>query len=176
MDNMMSPADMRAVLDNNDGYGMGGGGWIVWILLFALLGGGGFGFGNRGNVATTEDLASGFNFNSLQSKGNDILAAVNTEGRNLDNAVCQLGYHTLEQSSALSAQMANCCCDLKTAIHTEGEATRNLIQQNKIETLQAQVNALQLNQALCGVVRYPTATTYAVPSTCFGTCGTTCAY
>lgn len=139
---------------------MGGGGWIVWILLFALLGGNGFGF-NRGNAATTEDLASGFNFNALQNKGNDILAAVNSEGRNLDNAICTLGYHTLEQSSALSAQMASCCCDLKSAIHAEGEATRNMIQQDKIEALQSQINQLNLQNALCNVVRYPNATTYA---------------
>lgn len=173
MDNY-SLSDIAAVT-GNEGFGMGGGGWIVWILLFALLGGNGFGF-NRGNAATTEDLASGFNFNALQNKGNDILAAVNSEGRNLDNAICTLGYHTLEQSSALSAQMASCCCDLKSAIHAEGEATRNMIQQNKIESLQQQVNALQLNAAMCGVVRYPTSTTYAVPSTCFGSCNTACAY
>lgn len=170
MDNY-SLSDIAAVT-GNEGFGGMGGGWIVWILLFALLSGNGFGFG-RGNAATTEDLASGFNFNSLQSKGNDILAAINSEGRTTDNAICTLGYNTLEQISGLSAQMASCCCDLKTAIHAEGEATRNMIQQNKIESLQAQVNALQLNQAMCGVVRYPTATTYAVPSTCFGSasCG-----
>lgn len=32
--------------------------------------------------------------------------------------------------------------------------------QNKIDTLQAQVNQLQLQSAMCGVVRYPNATTY----------------
>ena len=32
--------------------------------------------------------------------------------------------------------------------------------QNKIESLQAQVNQLQLQSAMCGVVRYPNATTY----------------
>lgn len=170
-----SLSDIAAVT-GNEGFGMGGGGWIVWILLFALLGGGNFGFNNRNNAASVEDIASGFNFNALQNKGNDILAAVNSEGRNLDNAICTLGYHTLEQSSALSAQMASCCCDLKSAIHAEGEATRNMIQQNKIESLQQQVNALQLNAAMCGVVRYPTSTTYAVPSTCFGSCNTACAY
>lgn len=34
------------------------------------------------------------------------------------------------------------------------------IQQNKIDSLQAQVNQLQLQSAMCGVVRYPNATTY----------------
>lgn len=33
----------------------------------------------------------------------------------------------------------------------EGSATRNLIQENKIESLQSQVNQLQLAQAMCGV-------------------------
>lgn len=156
----MTPADMRAVLDGgNDGFGMGGN-WISILLLFALFNGG-FGYGgNRGNVATTEDLASGFNFSALQGKTNDILAAVNNNNQVLGNAICQLGYKSLEQTAAISNQMASCCCDLKTAIHAEGEATRNMIQQDKIEALQQQISALQLNQALCGVVRYPTATTY----------------
>ena len=35
------------------------------------------------------------------------------------------------------------------------------ISQNKIETLQAQVNQLQLQSAMCGVVRYPNASTYS---------------
>lgn len=66
--------------------------------------------------------------------------------------------------------------DLKSLIHSEAEATRAMIQQDKIESLQAQVNQLNLQAQLCGVIRYPTATTYAVPSTCFGTCNTACAY
>lgn len=43
--------------------------------------------------------------------------------------------------------------------------------QNKIETLQAQVNALEMQNALNGVVRYPTNTYYSVPSPCFNGCG-----
>lgn len=157
MDNMMSPADMRAVLDgSNCGYGDGcgmGGGWIIWILLFALLGGNGFGFGGRGQAATTDELSAGFNFASVNNKLNELTVGQANINQNLGNAVCQLGYKGLEQTAALSSQMASCCCDLKTAIHAEGEATRNMIQQNKIETLQQQVNALQLGQALCGIPR-----------------------
>lgn len=44
------------------------------------------------------------------------------------------------------------------------------LSQNKIETLQAQVNALEMQNALNGVVRYPTNTYYAVPSPCFNGC------
>ena len=43
--------------------------------------------------------------------------------------------------------------------------------QDKIESLQNQVNALQLQNQLASVVRYPTNTFYAVPSPCFNGCG-----
>lgn len=177
MDSNYSLSDIRAAVDGGDGMGFGGGSWFAWILLFALFGGNGFGFGGRSQAATTDELSAGFNFAGINNKLNDISASITSEGRNLDNAICTLGYNSLQQTSALSAQMANCCCDLKTAIHAEGEATRNMIQQNKIESLQQQVNQLQLAQAMCGVIKYPTATTYAVPSACFGynTCGN-CAY
>lgn len=167
-----SLADIRAAVDGGDGFGGGmGGGWFAWILLFALFGGNGFGFGGRSQAATTDELSAGFNFAGINNKLNDISGAITSEGRNLDNAVCQLGYRTLEQTSALSAQMASCCCDLKTAIHAEGEATRNLIQQNKIESLQQQINALQLNSALCGV---PRINPYGYGIYAYPTCGTSC--
>lgn len=166
----MTPADFAA-MNGNDGM-FGGNG--VWFLALLFLFGGGFGgYGARNQAATTDELSAGFNFSGINNKLNDITAAISTEGRTTDNAICQLGYRTLEQTSALSAQMASCCCDLKTAIHAEGEATRSMIQQNKIESLQAQINQLNLQTAMCGVVRYPTAATYAVPGGCFGynTCG-----
>ena len=153
MDSNYSLSDIRAAVDGGDGMGFGGGSWFAWILLFALFGGNGFGFGSRSQAATTDELSAGFNFAGINNKLNDISDSITAEGRNLDNAICTLGYNSLQQTSALSAQMANCCCDLKTAIHAEGEATRNMIQQNKIESLQQQVSALQLNQALCGVPR-----------------------
>ena len=197
MENSMSPADMRAVLDgSNCGYGDGcgmGGGWLSWILIFALLGGGfgGYGaFGNRGgNCATTEDLASGFNFSALQGKTNDILAAVNGVNQNLGNAVCTSTYE-------LASKIDQCCCntqlgvqqlrydmavqngDIKSLIHSEAEATRNMMQQDKIESLQQQINALNLQNALCGI---PRTSPYGYGIYAYPTCGgvnncTNCAY
>ena len=197
MENSMSPADMRAVLDgSNCGYGDGcgmSGGWLSWILIFALLGGGfgGYGaFGNRGgNCATTEDLASGFNFSALQGKTNDILAAVNGVNQNLGNAVCTSTYE-------LASKIDQCCCntqlgvqqlrydmavqngDIKSLIHSEAEATRNMMQQDKIESLQQQINALNLQNALCGI---PRTSPYGYGIYAYPTCGgvnncTNCAY
>jgi hypothetical protein len=173
MDGTYSLSDIAAVTNDGIGGGMGGG-WFAWILLFALFGGNGFGFGGRNQAATTDELSAGFNFSGINNKLDGISTAIATEGRNLDNAICTLGYNSLQQTSALSAQMANCCCDLKTAIHAEGEATRNMIQQDKIESLQQQISALQLNAALCGVVRYPTTMSYTAgysPFCGYNSCG-----
>ena len=85
----MTPADIRACTSNNDG-GMWGGDWLAYILLFALIGGGGLGFGGFGgggilpwllfgnggfggnNCATQADLAAGFNNSAVLSNLNDL--------------------------------------------------------------------------------------------------------
>lgn len=50
------------------------------------------------------------------------------------------------------------------------QSVKDMIAQDKIESLQSQVNALQLQAATSNVVRYPANTFYAVPSPCFN-CG-----
>lgn len=197
----MTPADVAAVIRNNDCYGDGfgmGGGWLSWLLIFALIGGNGFGLGGRNQAATTEDLASGFNFSALQSKTNDILAAVNNNNQVLGNAICQLGYQDAQHTYDLSHQIADCCCTTQRGIDSvkfdmaNYSATTNAaitagtqkildkMCENEKAAMAARIQSLELQQALCGVIRYPTATTYAVPSTCFGfngNCGcNNCAY
>lgn len=188
MDSTYSLADIKAVTDSNDcGMGFGGGSWIIWILLFAVLGGGGFGFGGRNQAATTDELSAGFNFAGINNKLNEIVAGVAGVNQNLGNAICSSTYE-------LASKIDNCCCntqlgvqqvrydmavqngDLKALIHSEGEATRNMLQQNKIESLQAQINQLQLNSAMCGIPRISPYGygVYAYP-TC-NPCGNNCAY
>ena len=50
------------------------------------------------------------------------------------------------------------------------QSVKDMIAQDKIESLQAQVNQLSLRNELAGVVRYPMNTMYGVPSPCFGGC------
>lgn len=99
----------------------------------------------------------------------------------------------------LAASQAACCCDTKQLIQQmSAETNANIAQnrfeaamntaainanttaqtqkildaisQNKIEALQSQINALQLQNVTSNVVRYPTNTFYSVPSPCFN-CG-----
>jgi hypothetical protein len=186
MDSNLSLADIAAVTRNNntDGFGDGNGWWIILILLFAL-GGNGFGYGNgvAGRVATVEDVNSSANFTRLENQVRFNENAIQNGFSNTFNGIANLGYRELENFSTLRydnaigqkdlmAQIADCCCKTQTAIHAEGEATRALIQENKIEALQNKINALELQAATANVVRYPTGFSYSAGPSPF--CGTGC--
>ena len=81
--------------------------------------------------------------------------------------------------TSLAGQMQNCCCDVKTQVMQSDyngamrdaatnanftaqiQGVKDMIQQNKIEALQAQVSALQLQAATCNVLRFPNSWTFA---------------
>lgn len=174
-----SLSDVAAVTGNNDGFGGGGGGFgLIWLFaILALFGGGGFG-GNRGNAATTEDLASGFNFSGLNNKTDSILAAVNNNNQVFGNAICQLGYQNSQNFAALERQIADCCCatqlsikDVKFDMANYNAATNatvvaqtqrilDAMAADKAAAQEARIQQLELEKALCGVVKYPLQMTY----------------
>lgn len=138
-----------------------GGNWF-WIVIFILF----FAFGNNGwgnnQTNTMEDeFIKRDIFNTNQNVSNignqnsrDILESryttqlglsdLNTAMLNSSNAnqreILQNRYDNSLQTNTLQAQMQNCCCELKTAIHAEGEATRAQMQNDKIEELRASLN------------------------------------
>ena len=117
----------------NGGYGNGffGGEW-AWIIILALLFGwgnngngfgGGFGGGNGfvggydiGKLATTNDVAVGFNNSAVLSSLNDLKLGQ----AGLQQTLCQgfNGINTaiLTSTSGLQAQIADCCCTTQRAI------------------------------------------------------------
>jgi hypothetical protein len=186
MDSNLSLSDIAAVTRGNmDGFGDGNGWWIILILLFAL-GGNGFGYGNgAGRVATVEDVNNSANFTRLENQVRFNENAIQNGFLNTFNGISNLGYRELENFSTLRydnaigqkdlmAQIAACCCETKGLIQSEGAATRALIQENKIEALQQKINALELQNAVAGVVRYPTSYSYSAGPSPF--CNTGCGY
>lgn len=171
----MSPADMRAVLDGRYGYGDGfgmGGGWFAWILLFALFGGNGFGWGNRGgNPVTESDLCNANSFNDLKSSVRNISDQVSGMNIGLTKGLCDFGYTTLEQFNNVEQQIAACCCQNERialenrylASQNTAEINANTTAQvqkvldalcgNRMADMQNQINQLQLQAALCGIPR-----------------------
>lgn len=185
MDSNLSLSDIAAVTRGNyEGFGDGNGWWIILILLFAL-GGNGFGYGRGNNdYITSPQFESANQFQALDRQLSGITYGIADSTFALNNAITGLGYKELENFSTLryenaigqkelSAQIASCCCETQKAIHAEGEATRALIQENKIEALRDKVNALELQAAVGNVVRYPTSYSYSAgPSPfCYTPCG-----
>lgn len=129
----------------NVGYGNGNGmfgndwAWIIILLLFGYngrgFGGFGGGFGGNGGYptpctapcATQADVRAAVDQQTLISKLDqqtyglaDSTYALNNAITNgfhgVDNAICTLGYQGAQHASNLSAQLAQCCCDTRSAI------------------------------------------------------------
>lgn len=158
-----SLSDIAAVSGRD---GMFGGDSWAWIILVLLLGGGGvWGNGRNNDYITSPQFESANQFQALDRQLSGI-----TYG--LADSTFALNNRVVDEGRALQTQLANCCCETQKAIHAEGEATRALIQQNKIETLQQKINALELANATANVVRYPTTYAYSAGPSPF--CGTPC--
>lgn len=194
MDNTMSPADFAAMA-NNDSFG--GNNWFAMIILFALIfGWGGFG-GAQGQYATNEAVQQGFDMQNTLANQRELLSATNQTFHDT-MGVIQNTYGELQRDIAglavgqanLLAQQSQCCSETNAniaqsrfdaalgnsqviqAIQAEGNATRAMMQEDKIEALQQQVNRLQMQNAMQGVVRYPDSWAYNAGSSPFCNCGT----
>lgn len=194
----LSIADAMSLANNGD---FGGNGTWIFFLFFLLAWGGNGLWGNRGvneyaTAATQQEILFGQQFHNLDNKIDRLANGIADATFALNNSIKDGNYNVsgtiVNEGRALQMQLANCCCENKeataqvrydmanfnnaqlTAIHAEGEATRAMLQQNKIESLQGQINNLQLQNAMCGVVRYPMATTYSSGANPFCNCGQGC--
>ena len=134
MEGSMSLADYLAVADRNDRGGMLGGNagfmWVILIFLFFLAFNGGWGgFG-------TQQAATDFNLSQVER---DVL----TSSCATQKEVLQNRYDNAVAMNNLGYQMNQCCCDIKTAIHEDGEATRTLVTENVIQSLRDQLTVMQ---------------------------------
>ncbi len=130
---------------------MMGGDWLIILILFILLGGGfggmnmnrgfGNGFGLEGlglksNVATADDVYNATSQQSIYNKLNDLqhgipasayenATLINNTGNNIVNTL-NCGFNNVTaQITALSNQLQNCCCEMKTQmLQDKYDATR----------------------------------------------------
>ena len=187
----LSASDVLAMRNNGD-WGDNGLMWLVAIMI--LCGGNGF-FGNRGyqpQYATQDFVQNGFNFNDLQSQNRDILGAINNAvtqniavSKDIENQLqMELG-QIMAGQTAISGNLSNCCGQTMRLIESKAaEINANTTAQtqkvldaitgNRMADMQNQINYLQLQQAMCGVVRYPDSFAYNAGSNPFCNCGNGC--
>ena len=186
MDNY-SLSDISAVTRNSgysDGWGgFGGNGAWVLILLFAMIfGWGGNGWGNRGangEPVTEAGLCNAMNFNNLENAVGRLNDSQQAGFNGIQRDLCQ-GFAAINAGiNQVRFDNQKCCCETMRAIDgvnyngamntaainantTAGiQKVLDKMCENETNALRARVQQLELQSAMCGVVRYPTMTTYA---------------
>lgn len=177
MDNY-SLSDLRAAVDGGDGaFGGNGAWWIIILFLFVFMGGG-WGmnrqgeFGQYATAASQQEILFGQQFGQLNDRltniGNGICDStfalnnsITSEGRALQGQLAECCCENRLATANLSAQTEKQTCDITSVIHAEAEATRQLIQTNEIQSLRDKVSSLEMDNRMCGVVRYPMSYAYS---------------
>lgn len=156
-----SLADIKAATDNDrDGWD-GGWFWIVVLFLFMFgFGGNNFNKGNMQENAIQADIQRGFDTNQIINKLDGIANGICSSSYENAQLINGLSNTTASGFAGVNAGIAdlgyrtqNCCCetnrnidsvrfenakntcDITTAIHSEGEATRALITANSMQDL-----------------------------------------
>ena len=152
---------------NQDAWG-GGGCWWIWIILLFFVFGGwgnGNGFGNNRNggglpAELNNDAGRELLMNAIQGNGqaiSQLSSSLNCSTQQLQNAICniqgqiqnvgnQVGLSSQQIINAvqsgntqLLSQIASCCCDVRTAITTQGYESQLAIV-NQTNTLTGNAN------------------------------------
>lgn len=149
------------------------------------------GFDNQNLQAQTRDILSAVTAGTAQSVAatnqsfHDITATLSDKYTELQRDVAGLA---VGQANILAKQNECCCSQLraidgvnynaamntaaiKEAILLDGQKTRDLITENKIEAMQNKINQLETQLANYGNVKYPTAMTYSYNANPFCGCG-----
>ena len=161
----------------NGGFGYGGGAAQQYATRDQVQNG----FDTQNMMGQTRDILAAVNAGTAQS-----VAATNSTFHDNLAAMQSLYNETARDIAALAVGQANmlanqneCCCETKQLIMQNNydgairdaatnanitaqiQSVKDMISQNKIEALQAQVSKLQLEQATANVLRYPNSWTYA---------------
>lgn len=165
-------------MQNRNGF-FGGDDGAFLILFLLLCGNGGWNGGWGNNAAmqgalTRAELYEGLNTNDIQSGIREIQSKM-SEGFYSINSSLLNGFNGVQRDVLISTNnlqkdmmcgfngvnaglaqlgynMQNCCCDIKTALHAEGEATRALIQENEIQKLRTALQDEKTEKLVTGLV------------------------
>lgn len=105
----LSASDVLALTRNNEDGFMGGNAW--WVIIILLFLGGGFGYGNnRGNCATTEDVASGFSTSAIMSNQRELQNGLFGLQNSMNQGFSGLNTAILTTSCGIERAIDSCCC------------------------------------------------------------------
>lgn len=212
MNEGLSAGDILALTRDQDGMGNAWDNPFIYLVWLALLGGNGGLFGRRDDsnalqgALTRSDMFEGFNNQDINSQLRGITNGL-CDGFYAVNNGLKDGFYGIQSALAENRfAQQNCCCEIKggikdlsaegyrntceitTAIHAEGEATRALINSNTmqelrdklaerdrdLQTVQFQLSQQAQNATLIGTLRpfpQPAYITCSPYQSVNGTCG-----
>ena len=165
--------------------------WIFALLLLPMMTNGGFwGNNGRGEPVTEAGLCNAMNFNNLENAVGRLADQQTQIAMQNQRDLCTGFANTNAAINQARFENQQCCCETKQAImenrylaerntadinaNTTAQVQKVLdaICGNRMADMQNQINQLQLQAALCGVIRYPNQTTFnAGFNPFFGGCG-----
>lgn len=149
----------------------------------------------NGQPVTEAVLCDAMNFNNLENAVGRLFDKEDLHMMQLSQGLSSVGYENLRNFSqtqdavkdgnyALSRQVADCCCTTQRgidAVNANIDAKFAALEKTQLEQTisaqQNQINQLNLQAQLCGVVRYPNSTAYTAGAnpfygqSCCGWCG-----
>lgn len=160
----LDPNMVMAMMNNKNGFGSEGG-WFIWVIfLFFLMGWGNNGWGNnkdaggnlplanflnndngrellmsaiQGNATSISQLATTLNcdVNAIQTAINGVSALTSQVGNQVGLTGQQVVNAIQQGNMGIAQQLASCCCDVRTAVTTQGYESRinNLNQTNQLQ-------------------------------------------
>lgn len=160
-------------------------------------------FGQYATAATQQEILFGQQFGQINDRLTNLGNGICNLGYEMQGNIGQLGKEValaqagtnttiMQTGNSIQSQIAQCCCDnrlatanlsaqmdrqtcdITTAIHAEGEATRALMQANELQSLRDKVASLEMDNRMYGVVRYPNGYTYSAGSSPFCGCNSCC--
>lgn len=166
MENGYSLSDLAAV---SNGEGFGGNNIVTLLLLFALIGGNGlFGggrnyYGEYATAASQNEILSGQKFDAVQRSINQVGDGLCSSTYALNNAITGEG-------RALQTQLSESTASINATTVNQTQKILDAMAQNKIDSLQSQVNTLTnqlaLQNATCGTPKISPYMYNVVPNCC----------
>lgn len=200
MENGLSASDVA--LMGNGGFGGNSFLWIFALLILANGGFGGWGanrvgeFGQYATAAGQQEILFGQQFQALENKmdrlGNGIADATFALNNSIKDGNTMVAGRVVDEARGLQMQLADHNCGVQRNIdgvrfdmsnytasirendNANTQKILDAISQNKIESLQGRINQLELQAAMCGVVRYPNCMTYDAGTSPFCGCNNVC--
>lgn len=127
-------------------------------------------FALNNTIHNAQDTVAG----AVINEGRGVQTQIASEARGFQQQIGDGFCGTNRNIDALRTDTALTKGEIMGAIREDGDKTRALIQQNEIQAMRDKIASLEMDNRMCGVVRYPMSYSYSAGQSPFCNCGNGC--